>query len=176
MRKSVLQSKKHRAGRALSCALALALLLSLLPMGAMAADGAGSGTTGSETAAGETAGSLPESAVTFTFSDSGITAAGEESGYKIEGTALTVNESGTYTITGSCAEGSVKVKKGTTGVTLILRDLELTSSETAPLCCNKETEVTVYLAGTVKLTDAEDPANEDSADETVAPLRGRQSR
>ena len=130
--------------------LSLALMILLLPATALAAD------------------TLPDSAVTLTFSDSGITASGAESGYKIEGTALTINQTGVYTITGSCAEGSIKVKKETTGVTLILRDLTLTTSGTAPLSCNKSTQTTLYIAGTVTLTDAEDPADEDSADTAIA--------
>ena len=57
--------------------------------------------------------------VTFTFTDSGVTAAGEtDTGYEIDGTALTITSSGTYTVSGSCADGSIKVKKSTTGVTL----------------------------------------------------------
>ena len=104
---------------------------------------------------------------TFTFSDSGVTAAGD-SGYKIEGTDLTINAAGTYLITGSCADGSITVKKGTTGATLILQDLTLTSSEGAPLSCNKETEVVLCATGTNTLTDAEDPADEESTDEAVA--------
>ena len=49
----------------------------------------------------------------------GVTAAGEtDTGYEIDGTALTITSSGTYTVSGSCADGSIKVKKSTTGVTL----------------------------------------------------------
>ena len=63
--------------------------------------------------------------VTFTFTDSGVTAAGEtDTGYEIDGTALTITSSGTYTVSGSCADGSIKVKKGTTGVTLVLDGLK----------------------------------------------------
>ena len=105
---------------------------------------------------------------TLTFSDSGITAEGE-SGYKIEGTALTINESGTYIIMGSCSEGSIKVKKGTTGVTLILKDLTLSSSSGAPVSINKENGDTyIEIQGTVTLTDNENPDDEDSTDEEVA--------
>ena len=43
--------------------------------------------------------------VTFTFTDSGVTAAGEtDTGYEIDGTALTITSSGTYTVSGSCAD------------------------------------------------------------------------
>ena len=93
-------------------------------------------------------------ALTLTFTDSGITGSG--SGVEISGTALTISEPGTYLLTGSCADGSVKVKKGTAGVTLILSDLSLTSSTTAPITCGKSSVVTIVAAdGTTNtLTDA----------------------
>lgn len=116
-----------------------------------------------QTAAAET----PQSGVTFTFTDSGVTASGG-SGYEIDGTALKITESGVYTVTGTCADGSITVKKETTGVTLVLSDLTLSSSEGAALSCNKGSEVTLSVSGTVTLTDAEDPADEDSADTEVA--------
>ncbi len=82
----------------------------------------------------------------FSFSDSGITATGSSEGYEIEGTHLTIESSGTYSLSGSCSGGSVEVKKGTTGVTLILNGLELDGSDTAPISCNKSTEVTIIAA------------------------------
>ena len=131
---------------------ALALILGMVPMGACAAADEGE------------IESVPASGVTLTFSDSGVTAGGAEGGYKIEGTALQINESGVYTITGACAEGSITVKKGTTGVTLILQDLMLGCSTTAPLASNKGTETTLYIVGTVTLNDNERLENEDSDD------------
>ena len=84
--------------------------------------------------------------VTFTFTDSGVTAAGEtDTGYEIDGTALTITSSGTYTVSGSCADGSIKVKKGTTGVTLVLDGLTLTSENTA-VTCGKSSEVTILVS------------------------------
>lgn len=105
---------------------------------------------------------------TLTFSDSGITASGLEEGYEIDGTDLKITAAGTYVVTGSCSEGSITVKKGTTGVTLVLNNLTLASSATAPLSCNKTTEVNLILEGTNTLTDNEDPANEESTDAEVA--------
>ena len=85
--------------------------------------------------------------VTFTFTDSGVTAAGEtDTGYEIDGTALTITPSGTYTVSGSCAGGSIKVKKGTTGVTLVLDGLTLTSENTAAITCGKSSEVTILVS------------------------------
>jgi len=101
-----------------------------------------------------------EANVTFTFSDTAVTASGGSSGYEIDGTDLTITAPGTYDLTGSCADGSVTVKKGTTDVTLILDGLTLTSTDSAALSCNKETDVTVQITGTNTLTDAEDLANE----------------
>lgn len=130
-------------------ALVLALLVGLFTLPAAAADTA--------------------SDVTFTFTDSGVTVSDDSAeGYKISGTDLTISAAGTYTVTGSCADGTITVKKGTTGVTLILSDLTLRSTASAPLSCNKETDVTLVITGTNTLTDAEDPANEDSTDEAVA--------
>lgn len=96
-------------------------------------------------------------AASFVFSDSGITAAeGDYSGCKIDGTALTIQDAGVYSVSGSCADGSIKVKKGVTGVTLILNGLTLTSADTAPITCAKSTGVTIAAAaGTVNtLTDS----------------------
>lgn len=93
----------------------------------------------------------------FVFSDTGIQVSSGASGYETEGTSLTVDTPGTYTVSGKCANGSIKIKKGTTGVTLILYGLELTSEDTAPLVCGKSSEVTVTAAdGTENtLTDTE---------------------
>ncbi|WP_028509145.1 carbohydrate-binding domain-containing protein [Ruminococcus sp. NK3A76] len=104
----------------------------------------------------------------FTFTETGIVTMTDEGGYKIDGTELTINASGTYVISGECAEGNIKVKKGTTDVVLILDSLTLTSSTTAPLSVNKTAEATIILKGDSVLTDKEDPANETSTDEAVA--------
>ena len=111
------------------------------------------------TAAAQTAGTTSydtADAVVLTFTDSGITASSEAAGYSIDGTALTLEKSGTYILTGSCQNGSVRVKKGTTGVTLVLRDLTLTSTDTAPITCAKSSEVTILVEDDTQttLTDA----------------------
>ncbi len=96
------------------------------------------------------------STTTFTFTNSGITASDEdEESYSIDGTSLKIKASGTYTLTGSCTNGRVTVKKGTTGVTLVLSNLDLKSADSAPILCNKGSEVNISAAsGTVnRLTD-----------------------
>lgn len=123
------------------------------------------------------------SATVFTFSDSGITAAeGEYTSYKISKTSLTINGSGTYVLTGSCADGSVKVKKGTKDVTLVLENLNLTSESTAPIACNKSTAVTIIaaagsentLADTAKNNDETYPDNEDAENAVIKCKDGSQ--
>lgn len=97
-------------------------------------------------------------AVFFEFSDTSIEVkSGSSSGYKIKGTALTVNEEGTYVVSGSCSDGSIKVKKGTKNVVLVLNGLTLESSDTAPITCNKSSSVTVVAMSNTEntLTDSE---------------------
>ena len=103
--------------------------------------------------------------VSISFSNDGITAA-DSSGLSIDGTSLTITASGTYLLSGSCEDGSVKVQKGTTGVVLVLDGLTLSSQTTAPIICAKSTEVTIEAAaGTVNtLSDTE--ANNDGSDDS----------
>ena len=90
-----------------------------------------------------------------------ITMSEEENEVKIE-------ESGTYIISGTASDGRITVKKGTTGVVLVLENLDLTSKTGAPISLNKESEVKVIISGTVTLTDAEDSADEYAQDTETA--------
>ena len=116
-------------------------------------------------------------ATKFVFTDRGITVTeGNCTGYKIDGTELTINGAGTYIVSGSCSDGSIKVKKGTTGVTLVLNGLALTSAATAPIACNKSTEVNIVAASgtTNTLTDSaknNDDNYPDNADAENAVLK-----
>ena len=85
-----------------------------------------------------------------------------------ETSQVKITEAGTYIVTGTCSDGNITVKKGTTGVVLILKDLDLTSTTGATVSLNKGSEVKLIIEGTVKLTDAENPADEDSTDADVA--------
>lgn len=111
----------------------------------------------------ETAASVTDAQTAFTFTDSGITVEGSSDGYECNGTVLTIDAAGTYLLSGSCTDSSVKIKKGTTGVRLILSGLSLTSADTAPITCNKSSEVVIVAAdGTENvLTDA--AANNDES-------------
>ena len=109
-----------------------------------------------------------EQSAELTFSNSGITETQAGSGYTIDGTTLTITTAGTYRIGGTCTEGAVIVSKGLSNVTLILDDLTLSSSTTAPIVVKKSATVNIHLEGTSTLTNNEDPANETSTDTTVA--------
>ena len=158
--------------RELSFLLAISLAASLTGCAAAtAADTVLSGSVAAETTSYNSA-----DALTLTFTDSGITGSG--SGVEISGTALTISEPGTYLLTGSCADGSVRVKKGTVDVTLILSDLSLTSSTTAPITCGKSSVVTIVAADgtTSTLTDAaqnNDTEYPDNTDAENAVIKGK---
>ena len=125
----------------------------------VSSDKAGSTNTGSTVTDADIAAQLAD-AVTLTFSDSGITADGS-GGFETDGTALTITDAGAYVLTGSCADGSVKVKKGVTGVTLVLSGLELTSADTVPITCAKSSQVVLYAAAGTENRLADTAQNND---------------
>ena len=110
----------------------------------------------------------------LTFGDDAITETVSGSGYSISGTTLEITAAGTYVLTGSCSEGSIAVKKNVSDVVLVLSDLTLGSSTTAPLVVKKtetataETTTAIHLVGNSILTDNENSANETSSDAAVA--------
>lgn len=147
----------------LSLLLAVLLILSLA---ACSAQGGDKTQSGDESYSADAA---------FTFSDSGIKATGSSDGYEIDGTHLAIKSAGTYSLSGSCADGSIEVKKGTTGVTLILNGLDLDSADTAPISCNKSTEVTIVaadgsvnaLSDSAENNDDEYPDNENAENAVI---------
>ena len=147
----------------LSILTGTALVLSLAACGTDASTATSLPTSEATEAVTETAASVTDAQTAFTFTDSGITVEGSSDGYECSGTALTIDTAGTYLLSGSCADGSVIIKKGTTGVRLILSGLSLTSADTAPITCNKSSEVVIVAAdGTENvLTDA--AANNDES-------------
>lgn len=119
----------------------------------------------SDASASGTSADSAKDGVSISFSNDGITAA-DSPGLSIDGTSLTITAAGTYLLSGSCEDGSVKVQKGTTGVVLVLDGLTLSSQTTAPIICAKSTEVTIEAAaGTVNtLSDTE--TNNDGSDDS----------
>ncbi|MBO4652507.1 MAG: carbohydrate-binding domain-containing protein [Lachnospiraceae bacterium] len=80
----------------------------------------------------------------ITFSDTGIQS--DLIGVSIEGTTLTIKQAGTYTITGTCKEGNIIVDApGGKAIDLILSDLNLTCSTTAPIVIKEGSLVALTL-------------------------------
>ena len=129
--------------------MAALMLLALLPARVWAAESTAYDTDG---------------ATAFTFTDIAITAKdGDCTGYDIDGTALTIEAAGTYIVSGSCQSGSITVKKGVTGVTLVLSGLTLTADGTAAIACNKSSGVTIVAQdGTANILSDTETNNDDS--------------
>ena len=85
-----------------------------------------------------------------------------------ETSQVKISESGTYIVTGTSSDGNITVKKETTGVVLVLQDLDLTSTTGATVAINKNAEVQVIISGNVVLTDNENPEDENSSDADIA--------
>lgn len=88
---------------------------------------------------------------TITFSDNGISTSLKD-GIVISGSSLTINKEGTYTVTGSSTDGNIAINA--TNVTLVLDDLDLTSKDSAPIICSKNSEVTIEILNTNTLSDS----------------------
>lgn len=103
-----------------------------------------------------------EDAACFTFTGDAIAVtAAAGPGYTMEGTTLTISAAGTYQVSGQCADGAIQIKKGVAGVTLVLAGLDLTSADTAPLCCGKNSGVTILAAGGTENSLADATQNND---------------
>lgn len=142
-------TKANSLSRWLAAAMAALMLLALLPARVWAAESTAYDTDG---------------ATAFTFTDIAITAKdGDYTGYDIDDTALTIEAAGTYIVSGSCQSGSITVKKGVTGVTLVLSGLTLTADGTAAIACNKSSGVTIVAQdGTANILSDTETNNDDS--------------
>ena len=125
--------KKKRAGlyfRALLCAFVCVLLaLPALPAAAEQYEG-----------------------TSIVFYDDKIEAENGTDGYSAEGTQLTISAPGTYIVSGSCKNGSIKVKKNIQDVTIVLNGLTLKSEDSAAVCVGKSSRVTLTAAAGTKNT------------------------
>lgn len=129
--------------KVLSLILAALMLLSLFPLSASA---------------------YSKEQATLTFTSGGITETVSSSGYTIDGKSLTITSNGTYRINGSCDEGKIEVSKNLSNVTLILDNLTLSNSDTAPIIVKKSSSVLMKLVGTSTITN-----NEEASKETTDP-------
>lgn len=149
--------------RTLTAALILNLLTGCSMSGSQGASASqdASGAAKTDSASADSA----KDGVSISFSNDGITAA-DSPGLSIDGTSLTITASGTYLLSGSCEDGSVKVQKGTTGVVLVLDGLTLSSQTTAPIICAKSTEVTIEAAAGTVTTLSDTETNNDGSDDS----------
>jgi hypothetical protein len=107
-------------------------------------------------------GAYSKEQATLTFADDSVTETVSGSSYTIDGTSLTITSDGTYRITGDCAEGKVEVSKNLSNVTLILDNLTLANSDTAPIIVKKSSSVLMKLVGTSTITNNEEASKETS--------------
>lgn len=111
--------------------------------------------------------------VSFVFSDTAISESGTGDGYEIESTALTITQSGTYAVSGSCANGSITVKKGVKDVNLILDGLTLSADDTAPISIHKSSAVNLIVKENTDnyLSDSDKNNDEVTADAENAVIK-----
>lgn len=104
-------------------------------------------------------------ATLITLTDSAATAKGKYTGYEIDGTDVSITAAGTYVFSGDCDNGSITVKKGVTGVTIVLNGLTLTNDDSAAITLNKTAEASLIAAAGTTNTVAD---TEGSSDENAA--------
>lgn len=99
------------------------------------------------------------------FTDAAAKASGKYTGYEIDGTDVFITAAGTYVFSGDCDNGSITVKKGVTGVTIVLNGLTLTNDDSAAITLNKTAEASLIAAAGTTNTVAD---TEGSSDENAA--------
>lgn len=104
-------------------------------------------------------------ATLVTLTDSAAKASGKYTGYEIDGTDISITAAGTYVFSGDCDNGSITVKKGVTGVTIVLNGLTLTNDDSAAITLNKTAEASLIAAAGTTNTVAD---TEGSSDENAA--------
>lgn len=132
----------------LAALLASALAAGLLPTSACAASS--SYTT--------------SNATLIRFTDAAAKASGKYTGYEIDGTDVSITAAGTYVFSGDCDDGSITVKKGVTGVTIVLNGLTLTNDDSAAITLNKTAEASlIAAAGTTNTVADTEGSNDENA-------------
>ena len=103
-------------------------------------------------------------ATLVTLTDSSATAKGKYTGYEIDGTDVSITAAGTYVFSGDCDNGSITVKKGVTGVTIVLNGLTLTNDDSAAITLNKTAEASLIAAsGTTNTVADTEGSNDENA-------------
>lgn len=126
-----------------------------------------------------TAGMLPTSACAasdyttanatlVTLTDSSATAKGKYTGYEIDGTDVSITAAGTYVFSGDCDNGSITVKKGVTGVTIVLNGLTLAIGGTGALTVDGNAKNGIKGAADAVITVAEVKLNINAANDGLS--------
>ncbi len=103
-------------------------------------------------------------ATLVTLTDSSATAKGKYTGYEIDGTDVSITAAGTYVFSGDCDNGSITVKKGVTGVTIVLNGLTLINDDSAAITLNKTAEASlIAAAGTTNTVADTEGSNDENA-------------
>lgn len=103
-------------------------------------------------------------ATLISLTDSSATAKGKYTGYEIDGTDVSITAAGTYVFSGDCDNGSITVKKGVTGVTIVLNGLTLTNDDSAAITLNKTAEASlIAAAGTTNTVADTEGSNDENA-------------
>lgn len=132
----------------LAALLASALAAGMLPTSACAA----------------TADYTTANATLISLTDSAAKASGKYTGYEIDGTDVSITAAGTYVFSGDCDNGSITVKKGVSGVTIVLNGLTLTNDDSAAITLNKTAEASlIAAAGTTNAVADTAGANDENA-------------
>lgn len=98
------------------------------------------------------------------FTDAAAKASGKYSGYEMDGTDVSITAAGTYVFSGDCDNGSITVKKGVTGVAIVLNGLTLTNDDSAAITLNKTAEASlIAAAGTTNTVADTEGSNDENA-------------
>lgn len=100
-------------------------------------------------------------ATLVTLTDSSATAKGKYTGYEIDGTDVSITAAGAYVFSGDCDNGSITVKKGVAGVTIVLNGLTLTNDDSAAITLNKTAEASLIAAAGTTNTVADTAGSND---------------
>ena len=100
-------------------------------------------------------------ATLISLTDSVAKASGKYTGYEIDGTDVSITAAGTYVFSGDCDNGSITVKKGVTGVTIVLNGLTLTNDDSAAITLNKTAEASLIVAAGTTNTVADTAGSND---------------
>lgn len=98
------------------------------------------------------------SGITFiNFSDGEISIVGDKDGIKVSENKITIKDSGTFLAQGSIKEANIQIKSSS--VNLLLQNLEITSSTTAPIVVDDNlNDVKIINIQNSTLNDIEDPS------------------